>query len=218
VVAVDVEVLVGPRAGAGSCLIQGDLAVADLPGLPDPRTIPTSVLPEWLAGLVGLGPRPVVSAPGLLIAPTTLLDTVLALATPDHAAVAAAIAPSKVADAWLELLAGIAANLVARWRVTVGLLDADAVDSLEILDCASAGLWAIQPCPAEVAAEELGAAEVVSLTPTTPTAVWAWLSRLAGPVGAAGLGRAAVASGPVRSAGNPGLAAPGPGGAAMGRL
>jgi hypothetical protein len=79
-------------------------------------------------------------------------------------------------------MACIAANLAARWRITVGLLDADPVDSLEILDCASAGLWAIQLCPAEVAAEELGATEVVSLTPTTPTAVWAWLSRLAGPV------------------------------------
>jgi hypothetical protein len=178
-VAVDVDVLVGPRAGAGSCLIRGGLAVVDLPGLAAPRVIPPSVLPEWLAGLVGLGPRPVVSAPGLLIAPTTLLDTVLALAAPDRAAVATAIAPDKVNAAWLALLAGIAANLAARWRVAIGPLNADPVDSLEILDCASAGLWAIQPCPAEAAAEELGTAEAVSLAPTTPAAVWAWLSRLA---------------------------------------
>jgi hypothetical protein len=224
IVAVDVDLLVGPRAGAGSCLIQGDLAVVDLPGLPHPRAIPTSVLPEWLAGLVGLGPRPVVSAPGLLIAPTTLLDTVLALATPDPAgvaaAVAAAIAPSKVSDAWLEMLAGIATSLAARWRVSVGLLDADPVDSLEILDCASAGLWAIQPCPAEVAAEELDTAEAVSLTPTTPTAVWAWLSQLAGPAAqqgsrpeqrpeavAARAGRSRVLPGPL----SPGSGAGGPG-------
>jgi hypothetical protein len=179
--AVDVDVLVGPRAGTGCCLIHGDLAVVDLPGLPVPRAIPTSVLPEWLAGLVGLGPRPAVSAPGLLIAPTTLLDTVLELAAPDHAAVAAAIAPSKVSGAWLALLAGIAASLATRWRVAVGPLNADPVESLEVLDCVGTGLWAVQPCPAEVAAEELGTAEAISLTPTTPTAVWAWLSRLAAP-------------------------------------
>jgi hypothetical protein len=179
-VAVDVEIPVGPFPGTGRCLIQGDLTVAELPALTDPRALPTTALPEWLAGLVGLGPRPAVSAPGILIAQTALLDTVLDLATPEPAAVAAAIAPERLAPDWLTLLAGIAGHLAARWRITVGPLDAAPVDALEILDCAGKGLWARQPCPTEVAAAELDTETAAdALTPTTSTAVWMWLSRLA---------------------------------------
>lgn len=117
----------------------------------------------------------------MLVIGQAALDSVLDLDRPDLDAVAAVVG-GQVAHRWLELLVTISRNLTGRWRITVGSLGAPrGVDSLEILDCADAGLWAIQPCPAElIAAERLGdSGRVVSVTLTTPTTVWTWLSRLA---------------------------------------
>lgn len=177
-VVVDVDVRVGPHTGSGRCVTTGDRTVVDLPGLAAPRTISTAALPEWLAGLVGVGPRPAVSSPGVLILRRDVLDAVLDLAAPDVAALAAALAPEPVPRRWLELLAALGAGLCGRWRV--GICAPGGGDALEILDCASAGLWAVHPCPVELGEAELGdGGDLVSLAPTTSATVWAWLSRLA---------------------------------------
>jgi hypothetical protein len=180
-VVVDVDVRVGRHAGSGRCVITGDRAVADLPGLGSPRAIASAVLPEWLAGLLDVGPRPEVSSPGVLILRRALLDDVLRLSEPDVDDVAAAIAPERLSRPWLELLTTVGTSLTARWRVALRSADArSTAEALEILDCSAAGLWVVQPCPAELVAAELGdGGDLVTLAPTTSTAVWAWLSRLA---------------------------------------
>lgn len=176
VVTVDVDVRVGRHTGSGCCVTTGDRTVVDLPGLAAPRTISTAALPEWLAGLLGVGPRPEVSSPGVLILRRDVLDAVLDLAPPDVDAVAAALAPAPAPRRWLELLAPLGAGLCGRWRVEISTPGGDA---LEILDCGSAGLWTVHPCPVELGEAELGDGDLVTLAPTTSTTVWAWLSRLA---------------------------------------
>jgi hypothetical protein len=176
-----VEVLKGAHPGSGRCAVGGGLAVADLPGLPEPCVLPAAALPEWLAGLVGLGPRPAASAPGALVVRASVLDAVLALDRPDARRVRATAGPAP--GPWPGLLAAVSAGLTGRWRMTVAGLTGD-VAHLEVLDCGPSGLWAVQPCPPGGLADELPAADgddaAVLLTPTTPTEVWVWLSRLAG--------------------------------------
>jgi hypothetical protein len=178
---VRVELLAGPRRGSGLCLIDGAVAALDLPGLDGPTRVPASVVPGWLAGLVGVGPRPEARSPGVLLAPRTLVDC---LTGADAAAVRAAVGRHRVPPAWIELLVGIAASLPARWRMSVGAPADVPVDLLEILDAGDCGLWSVQDCPPELLSgegREVDAAEPWAvLTPTTPTAVWVWLSRLAG--------------------------------------
>jgi hypothetical protein len=177
VTCVDIHVLAGRNTGRGRCVIDGPLAAVELPGLDAPHAIPTAAVPEWLAGLLGVGPRPRVHAPGVLIAHAAMLDSVLNLAEPDAGAIAAMIAPDRVSSRWLELLVAISVNLLARWRVEIRAPGATtAAETLEVLDCSAAGLWMLQPGPAE---DVTGDEEVVCLAPTTSTAVWAWLSRLA---------------------------------------
>jgi hypothetical protein len=185
VVRVDVEVLMGRHVGVGCCLIDGELVLADLPGLPEPQALPVAALPEWLAGLVGLGPRPAASAPGSLVTRARVLDAVLALDGASARSVLAATGP--VPGPWPELLAAVSGGLAGRWRVAVtGLASGD--EHLEVLDCADAGLWAVQPCPpATLPDDDLPPSPTpddppVLLTPTTPTTLWAWLSRLARPL------------------------------------
>ena len=180
-VLVEVDVRVGRHAGSGRCVITGDRAVADLPGLASPRTVPTAVIPEWLAGLLEVGPRPEVSSPGVLIMRRAVLDDVLDVADPDADVIAAALAPERVSRSWLELLAGISAGVTARWRVALRPPDGRSLsDTLEIVDAGAAGLWAVHPCPVELITAELGEGhDLVTVAPTTPTTVWAWLSRLA---------------------------------------
>jgi hypothetical protein len=176
---VDVEVLAGRHTGCGRCLLEGGRAVVDLPGLAGPRVIPGAALPEWLAGLVGLGPRPQVASPGVLMLDRAALDDIVGPAAPNVAAVAAAPRPERLPQRWLELLAGIGAGFSARWRVEV-TSDVRSSETLEVIDSADTGLWAVQPCPPELAVAETGdRGELVTLAPTTPTVVWAWLSRLA---------------------------------------
>jgi hypothetical protein len=179
---VQVQVMAGPHPGRGQCIVDGDMAAVDLPGLDPPRRIPASVLPEWLAALVGLGPRPSVAAPGLLITSTAVLDRLLA---------PGARTPSiEVPPGWRDLLTRIIECRQAWWRITVGPLDRAPTDSLEIIDSGTAGLWARQPCPPTAADEELdGQGPLAALTSTTPTAVWTWLSRLATASTRASLGR-----------------------------
>jgi hypothetical protein len=117
-------------------------------------------------------------------------------------AVRAVFTPADLPDVWVRALALLAGTRVSHWRVQV--FDAGAaLDALEILDGGSSGLWAAAehdpgPFAGEVddsdeldgvdgigvrgtgAEEEAAAGPVVSLAPTTPTAVWSWLSRLAG--------------------------------------
>ena len=174
---VDIHMLAGRTTGRGSCVIDGAVAAVEVPGLDAPHAIPTAAVPEWLAELLGVGPRPRVHAPGVLIAHAAMLDRVLNIAEPDAGAIAELIAPDRVSSRWLELLTAISANLLARWRVEIRAPGATtAAETLEVLDCAAAGLWMLQPGPTE---EVTAGEEVVCLAPTTSTAVWTWLSRLA---------------------------------------
>ncbi|TYK43634.1 hypothetical protein [Actinomadura decatromicini] len=160
---VEVTVLVGRHPGTGNCVIGDGVAAVELPGMDGPRVVPADVVPEWIAALVALAPRPRAKTSGMLVTSQTGLDVLLGdCREPD------------ISRDWLDLLATIRASLIARWRVT-----AAPGGDIEILDCASAGLWAVQPCPPEA----VGAANgpLISLTPTTPTAVWTWLSLLASP-------------------------------------
>jgi hypothetical protein len=167
VITVDVRVLVGRRTGTGRCRIDGPTAVVDLPQLDGDRTVPTTVLPEWIAALVELAPCPRVAAPSTLITDRSRLDALL-----DGGSLA------EVPHHWRGIFAAIVSSMHARWSVTVSPHG----DALEVLDCRSAGFWAVQPCPPEAAGDDIpedGA--LVSVTPTTPTAVWTWLSRLGDP-------------------------------------
>jgi hypothetical protein len=165
-----VQVLAGPHPGRGQCVVDGDVATVDLPGLDRPRQIPASVLPEWLAALVGLGPRPSVAAPGLLITSTAILDRLLET----HGTRVSSV---NVPAGWRDILTRIIACRQGWWRMAVGPLGHDPADSLEIIDAGTAGLWSRRPCPPEAVDEALdGSGPLAALTSTTPTAVWTWLS------------------------------------------
>jgi hypothetical protein len=174
VIEVKVEVMAGARPGRGLCVIAGDVAAVDLPGLDRPGRIPAGVLPAWLAGLIGLGPRPAVAVPGLLIAPTAVLDRLLA---------GTGAFPWSVPAEWRGVLARIVECRQAWWRMTMGPPGADPVESLEVIDAGAAGLWARRPCPAAAADDEIDheGLPLAALAATTPTVVWTWLSRLASP-------------------------------------
>jgi hypothetical protein len=170
-----VRVMAGPHTGRGRCVVDGGVATVDLPGLDRPRRIPASVVPEWLAALVGLGPRPAVTAPGMLITSTAVLDGLLASGDAPGARTSSIDVPA----GWRDLLTRIIECRQGWWRMSVGPFGDDPADSLEIIDAGSAGLWARRPCPPAAADEEIdGRGPLDALTSTTPTAVWTWLSRL----------------------------------------
>jgi hypothetical protein len=107
----------------------------------------------------------------MLIASPAVLDRLL---TPSGSTSAA------VPAGWRDTLARIIECRQGWWRMTVGPLGDDPIDSLEIIDAGTAGLWARQPCPTAAAADEIDdRGPLTALTSTTPTAVWTWLSRLA---------------------------------------
>lgn len=163
-----VQVKAGPWPGPGRCVIDGDAATLNLPGMHRPERCPAGAVPQRLATLVGLGPRPVVAGPGMLITSASFLDRLLTAEDPP---------PTKIPSGWREVLSTLVVHRRAWWRITV---HADAAHrGLEVIDAGDAGLWSCQQCPPEPA-DEIDAGEPVALTPTTATAVWAWLSPLAG--------------------------------------
>jgi hypothetical protein len=174
-ISVDVHVLTGDNAGRGNCVIDGAVASVDPPGPKAPHAMPTAAVPEWLASLLGIGPRPRVHASGVLIAQPALLDRALHITEPDADAIAAVIAPDRLSRRWLDLLVAISSNLTARWRVEIRTPATTVAETLEVLDCSSNGLWMLQPGDSE----EVPGGDVVCLAPTTSTDVWRWLSRLA---------------------------------------
>lgn len=149
-----VTVLAGRHPGTGRCRIADGVAEVELPGLDGPRELPAAALPGWLAGLVGLGPRPRAEVRGLLVTSRT------ALAEPGR------------------LPAGWAGAPAAHWRLDLTVPGAGP-SSLEVLDAGS--LWALSPVEeALLAAEEVAVdGEPVAVRPTTPSAVWRWLAPLA---------------------------------------
>jgi hypothetical protein len=210
VIEVRVAVLTGALAGTGRCLIDGTTAEVHLPDTGGrPERIPSALVPVRLARMVELGPRPVIEAPGILIAGALEIDRLLGL---DGAARTRGGAPAwtdplpapsgGVPVTWRDPLARIVAARRAWWWVTVAAakhgdaqVDRDAqvgaapdrvggngqVDRLEVVDAGEAGLWVRQQHLEADLARELedgpGEGPATALTATTPTAVWAWLSR-----------------------------------------
>ena len=177
-----VTVLAGRHAGAGTCRLAEGLARVDLPGLDSPRELPSAALPGWLAGLVGLGPRPRAAVTGLLVTSRPTLDRLLALPAADPDRVRVAFAPSTLPDGWADALAALA-GAPAHWRMELTVPGAGTA-ALEVLDAGAGGLWSLAAVdPALLGSEQDGApldGEPVAVSPTTPSAIWHWLAPLAG--------------------------------------
>jgi hypothetical protein len=176
-----VTVLAGRHAGAGRCRLAGGRARVELPGLDGPRDIPSALVPGWLAGLVGLGPRPRPAAGGLLVTSRSVLDRILALPAADPDAVRDTVAPSVLPGGWARSLAALAGTAYGHWRLDLTVPDGGTA-TLEVLD--AGGLWSLAAVgPALLASEEDGAGpgrEPITVSPVSPSAVWRWLAPLAG--------------------------------------
>jgi hypothetical protein len=176
-----VTVFAGKHVGSGHCQLADGTARVDLPGLDGPRDIPAALLPGWLAGLVGLGPRSRPAASGLLVTSRSVLDRLLALPVADPDRVRDAVAPSILPAGWARSLAALAGATYGHWRLDL-TVPGGGTAMLEVLD--AGGLWSLTPVdPALLASEVDGATlddEPVAVSPVTPSAVWRWLAPLAG--------------------------------------
>lgn len=174
-----VSVLAGPYRGTGSCELAGGRARVELPDLDRPRDVPAAVVPGWLAGLVGLGPRPRAAVPGLLVTSRPAVKRLLAHPGADPDQVRAAFGAA-LPDGWARQLSAPAGTPVAHWRLELAV-PAGGTATLEVLD--AGGLWSLTPVDPELLAAEDAAdrldGEPVGISPLTPSAVWHWLSPLA---------------------------------------
>jgi hypothetical protein len=162
-----IEVLRGPVTGRGHGWSEGGTALVELPGLDEPRTLPAQRVPSWLAALVGLGPRPVPAARGILLTDAWRLRKLLDEQDGASAAVTAILDLPDLPPAWTEALGRLRAHLTAHWRLTVDAL------GLEVIDGATAGLWRLAGDPDDQ--------RRVVLQTTTPTQIWRCLTLLVTP-------------------------------------
>lgn len=171
---VRVEILTGRRPGHGTIVVNGDTALAELPGIDGVRRLPAAHLPGWVAAAVELGPRPAADLTGVLVTSPEVADAILG-PEPLGAGTFRDRLGTGLSEAWVAAMAAVGATTVHRWRVTVERLDGHRLDRLEAADAGPAGLWALGPAgPGLVDVDE-----AVAIRPTTSTDVWSWLSRLA---------------------------------------
>ena len=183
----ELEVFEGRHQGLCVAVVEGALAAVQLPGEDAPRRLPSSLLPGWLAGLVGLAPRPRPACPGVLVLDRDRLDALLGLdegSRGDEAAVRDALGPDPLPEAWSRALATLPGAVTGRWRLARRLdgMDGEVVGSseVEVLDAGDAGLWQVVPVDEDWVRDELAGqpapARLVALSATTPTAVWELLT------------------------------------------
>jgi hypothetical protein len=162
-----IELLRGGVTGRGHGWSEDGKAVAELPGLDGPRSLPAQRLPSWLAALVGLGPRPRPAARGILLTDAWRLRKLLDEEDGASAAVTEILDAAELPPAWTEALGRLREDLTTHWRLTIDTL------GLEVIDGGAAGLWRIGGDP-----DNQGR---VSLQTTTPTQIWRCLTLLAAP-------------------------------------
>lgn len=169
---------------------RGRLANVRPPDGTPPRPLPASVLPVWLASVIGAGPRPAPSGHRMVIASRAALEDLLDLTAPDEAEVRAVLEAPDLPASDVAALAELAAGTELRWSLewTSGFDGAqEPADEdwstargtrrgrTEILDAGPAGLWRILTDLPDALAEDTGA-DAVGLTHTTMADVWCELT------------------------------------------
>jgi hypothetical protein len=177
---VELEVLCGPHPGTVRAVLEGPGAAVQLPDAQSGRLVSRSLLPGWLAALVGLGPRPAVAVPGVLVVDAASLDLLLGADAGGPDAVAAAFGDEPVPPAWGDALGALPARVAARWRLTTRVADHDGAlvpaGAIDVVDAGEAGLWQLAPVDTEWLTAELagepGPPVVVAVSTLSTTAVW----------------------------------------------
>jgi hypothetical protein len=200
------DVIRGPRAGRWLCRAEDGLACVKLPGIGASQISAWGRVPGLLANAVGLAPRPRPRCGGVLVTGRGTLDRLFdSCVAAGHLpgdetieAVRAVFAPTELPAGWVHALARLAGGAITQWKVQIVVSGGTVLDTLEIVDGDASGLWSLTDHSPESFADEIddvdirtvdgendagadcGREALVALAPTTPTAVWAWLSRLAG--------------------------------------
>lgn len=176
--------LVGAHPGLCVAVVEGDRAGVRLPGEAEVRRLSRSLLPGWLAAMVGLAPRPRAADLGLLVVDHDQLQALLAAPGGGEQPVADALGPGPLPAAWAVALAALPGRVVGRWRLVRQVLDPDGVvvptAEFEMVDAGEAGVWQVSPVGADSFAGELigepGPDRPVALSATSATSVWELLT------------------------------------------
>lgn len=175
----------GLRPGHGELVFAGDHVLVRLPGVDPPQWTPRDQVPELLARVCGLRPRPVVGRAAVLITERSTVDTYVALAgAADEAAVRRCFGATRLSEDWVGRLCAVAGLVESHWEVATLSADGAVAPWLEVVDAGPAGgLWSVTPATAQLlaAADDgpISGDELVAFVPVTTTAIWAALSTCA---------------------------------------